>query len=322
MRLLEAQARGVIFADIASDGARGIRAGVEQAELGIPLRADLFHLLRDAHGVLRHLEARGYRCLEQADKVRRALHESDLGHRRRGRPLKVTLSLEEAERNEWQAMEQYDSFAWLYGQVRQALEPWQRGSDLEWYFGCVKTSRQTIEAALALMEAMSPPRIQAYAKKLRDHLEELLAPLEWLEEQLLPMRRLMDLPTESMLLWAFLHRDVLELDIGSAEGFTEEIRPLARAFWERLAMFHRSSSLAECLHSWLRPHLVSHRGMPEWLMPLPQLYWNHHTFQRGKRQGATPLELAGTQDPLTWEQILKRLVKQERQEDGNTQEAA
>jgi hypothetical protein len=33
--------------------------------------------------------------------------------------------------------------------------------------------------------------------------------------------------------------------------------------------------------------------MPNWLLALLQLFWNHHPFQRGKRQGKTPLALAG-----------------------------
>jgi len=152
VRLLEAQQRGVVFADIACDGARGIRAGVEQAQLKIPLRPDLFHLLREGHVVLRHLETVGYGSIEQADKVRRAVYESQLAVRRRGRPLKVTLSLAEAEYHECQAMECYDSFSWLVSQLRQALEPWQRVSGSEWQLTCSKASRHTIEAALALMK--------------------------------------------------------------------------------------------------------------------------------------------------------------------------
>jgi len=37
--------QGVVFQDLAADGARGIRAGLRDAELAVPLRPDLFHLL-------------------------------------------------------------------------------------------------------------------------------------------------------------------------------------------------------------------------------------------------------------------------------------
>jgi len=49
---LELQERGIQFADVALDGAldgaRGISFGIKQAGLTIPLRPDLFHLLRES----------------------------------------------------------------------------------------------------------------------------------------------------------------------------------------------------------------------------------------------------------------------------------
>jgi hypothetical protein len=55
-----------------------------------------------------------------------------------------------------------------------------------------------------------------------------------------------------------------------------------------LDLFHRSSSLAESLHSWLRPYLQIHRGMPQWLFPLLQLFWNYHEFEQGNVPAAAP----------------------------------
>jgi hypothetical protein len=74
-----------------------------------------------------------------------------------------------------------------------------------------------------------------------------------------------------------------------------------------LGLFHRSSSLAESLHSWLRPYLQIHRGMPKWLLPLLQLFWNHHEFERGKRAGSSPLELAGVKDAPSLKRVLDQL---------------
>ena len=81
----------------------------------------------------------------------------------------------------------------------------------------------------------------------------------------------------------------------------------AAAIWEALALFHRSSSLAESLHSWLRPYLQIHRGMPKWLLPLLQLFWNHRTFQRGKRAGHSPLKLAGVTNAPSLAEVLAQL---------------
>ena len=50
-----------------------------------------------------------------------------------------------------------------------------------------------------------------------------------------------------------------------------------------------------------------HRGVPEWLLPLLQLVWNHHHFTPGKHAGHTPLELAGVTDAPTVAEALYQL---------------
>jgi hypothetical protein len=61
--------------------------------------------------------------------------------------------------------------------------------------------------------------------------------------------------------------------------------------------------------SWLRPYLQIHRGMPKWLLPLLQLFWNHHQFERGKRAGSSPLELAGVKDAPALAEVLGQLFR-------------
>jgi len=103
------------------------------------------------------------------------------------------------------------------------------------------------------------------------------------------------------------HRQDLHLDI--AADFPADLQPIVRTVWDALGLFHRSSSLAESLHSWLRPYLQIHRGMPRWLLPLLQLFWNHHQFERGKRVGSSPLELAGVEDVPSLAEVLSQLFR-------------
>lgn len=131
------------------------------------------------------------------------------------------------------------------------------------------------------------------------------APLTWLEEQLAAWREGVDDPTEALIGWAWRHREALGLEAG--DGFPASLQPVVQAFWEAFSLLHRSSSLAEALHSWLRPYLQIHRGMPAWLWPLLKLYWNHHRFQRGKRAGKSPLELAGAEDVPSLSEVLTRV---------------
>ncbi len=268
----------------------------------VPLRPDLFHLLREAGRVGQRLERAAYRTIQEAERVRRAEREAQASKRRRGRPLKVEWSREEAESKEQQAIAIYDRFTWLVGEVRQALEP----IDARGHWTPAAQARATVEAAATLLQELGVQEVSSFAQKLLEHLEELVAPLAWLEQSLSSWQAALDAETASFIGWAYLHRQALALDI--EKDFPPALRPAAQAFWETMALFHRSSSLAESLHSWLRPYLQIHRGMPGWLLPLLQWFWNHHPFQRGKRAGQSPIQLAGIGEALPLAEALEQLL--------------
>ena len=285
--LLDVQKQGVHLVDVASDGARGIRAGVEEVSLMIPLRPDLFHLIREAYRVTQRLEKRAYRAIDVAERARRARQEQDVPKRRKGAPLKVKLELPQAESEEHQAIERLDAWEWLFHEIRQAIEP----INTEGQIASSKQVRQTVETALELLNTLNNETIQVFTNQLSEKLDELVAPLEWLEQALAPWQEGLDPDLEVFIIWAWKHQKELEITVEQVLRASQQ--NLVVAFWNALSLFHRSSSLAESLHSWLRPYLQVHRGMPEWLLPLLQLVWNHHVFQRGKRQGKSPMELAG-----------------------------
>jgi len=285
--LLDVQKQGVHLIDVASDGARGIRAGVKEACPMIPLRPDLFHLIREAYRVTQRLEKRAYRAINTADRARKAQREQNMPKRRRGAPLKVKVELPQAETEERQAIEQLDAWQWLFHEIRQAIEP----INSQGLSTSSQLARQTVETALELLATLDNDTIQAFVRKLYEKLDELIAPLEWLEKALAPWREELQPDLEALIIWAWKHQK--ELEITTAQVLPASHQALVEAFWNALSLFHRSSSLAESLHSWLRPYLQVHRGTPQWLLPLLQVVWNHHVFQRGKRQGKSPLELAG-----------------------------
>jgi len=145
--------------------------------------------------------------------------------------------------------------------------------------------------ALELLETLNNATIREFTNQLTEKLDDLLAPIEWLEQALALWREGLTPETEKLILWAWQHQK--ELGISFEQVLPAQYQNTGCAFWNALSLFHRSSSLAESLHSWLRPYLQVHRGMPKWLLPLLQLVWNHHVFQRGKRQGKSPMEWAG-----------------------------
>lgn len=295
--------RGIQFHDLACDGGTGLRAGVREAELAIPLRPDLFHLLRDAHRLTQRLEGAAYKAIETAERARRADLEARGIIRRRGRRLKIKVPLPQAEIEEARAIEVFDNWCWLLGEIRQALEPLAPAGRVV----SVAEVKATGETAVELLKELGHPDITAFADDLQEKMPELLAPLEWLEQHLRPLLQGLDEETQAFILWAWQHRQDLHLDI--AADFPGALQPIVRAVWEVLSLFHRSSSLAESLHSWLRPYLQIHRGMPKWLLPLLQLYWNLHRFERGKRAGSSPLELAGVEDAPSLAEVLDQLFR-------------
>jgi hypothetical protein len=200
--------------------------------------------------------------------------------------LKVDLTAAEAQQQETQAIATYENFCWLLTEVHQALEPITNFHGLQ----DPLQAQQTLETAIELIHTLPGNSLSDFAQQLQDHLDELLAPLHWLYETLAPWRRNLPADLEAWILASWRN------GIQRLETVPAQWRRTAAAIWDAFALFHRSSSLAESLHSWLRPYLSIHRGMPDWLFPLLQLFWNHHVFSRGKRAGSSPLRLAGVND--------------------------
>jgi hypothetical protein len=295
--------RGIQFQDLACDGGTGLRAGAREAHLAVPLRPDLFHLLQEAYRLTRRLEGVAYRAIELTERARRA----DLQARgllpRRGRPLTIKVPLAQAQLQEAQAIATFDIWSWLLAEVRQALEPLTPSHQLV----SVAHSQATLQTAIALLKELGHPDLTAFAEALQPQLPDLLAPLVWLEQQLTPVLQPLAADRQAFVLWAWQHRHALDLNLDL--DFPADLRSVGAGVWETLGLFHRSSSLAESLHSWLRPYLQIHRGMPRWLLPLLQLFWNHHEFERGQRAGHTPLALAGVPEAPSLAEVVDQLFR-------------
>lgn len=300
--LLELLARGVQFHDLASDSAQGIRAAIQEVGLQAIFRPDLFHLLREGHRITRRLEAAAYQAMEAVVRAQRAQEQLQSPPRRRGRPRSSRLSYAQACLQESQAIDRYDSWVWLLSELRQALEPFTAAG--RW--NAPAAARQTLQAIAELISGLGVVQARSFARwQILGHMDELLAPLLWLEQALTPYREGLDSASEAFIVWAWQQQHVLQIEV---DDLPQAMHSVARAFWATLDLFHRASSLAEALHSWLRPYLQVHRGMPAWLLPLLQLFWNHHPFQRGKRKGQSPLQWAGVDQTRSLAELVDSLV--------------
>jgi hypothetical protein len=202
------------------------------------------------------LERRAYQAIETAERARRANLEARGIIRRRGRRLKIKVPLPQAEVEEAQAVETFDTWCWLLGEIRQALEPITPTHHVA---SAVET-QATLDIALDLLKELKHTDISSFADDFQEKISELLAPLEWLEQQLTPLLKDLQADTQAFIIWACQHRQALNLDIDT--DIPEALHSIVPAVRDTLELFHRSSSLTESLHSWLRPYLQIHRGAP------------------------------------------------------------
>jgi hypothetical protein len=218
---LDLEAQGIELHDLVSDGARGIRAGLREAKLNIPLHPDLFHVIRDAYDVTKRLERTAFEAIETTERARRAEQEAQAATRRRGASLKVDLTRAQAEEEAASALTHFDLWRWLFHEARHALEPITSDGHL------MKTPavRGTLETAAALMLELKVDDVSDFAHSLLDHLDELLLPLAWLEDQLASWRDTLTTSDERLILWAWRHRHSLAVDIET--DFPATLQPAA-----------------------------------------------------------------------------------------------
>ena len=303
---LELEAQGIAFQDVVADGARGIAAGLAATGWELSIQPDLFHILQEAHPISRRLERIAYQAIAQADKSRQ-VDAANQQPPRRGRPVQAKLPLAAAEIEEMAAIETLDLWLWLLGEIRLALEPITPTG----HIADAALAQETLRIATTLLRQLERDDVIAFADKIDKHLEALVAPLAQLESHLAETRSTLSPDDEALITWLWQHQPELEPDSSWFAWLPETLQPIADRFGQALRLFHRASSLAESIHAWIRPYLQVHRGMPDWLAPLLQLFWNHHRFQRGKRAGATPAELAGISDTPSLSDLFATLFEAE-----------
>jgi len=304
---LELAAQGIAFQDVVADGARGIAAGLAATGWELSIQPDLFHLLQEAHPISRRLERSAYQAIVQADKSRQVAAAAQQSQPRRGRPVQAKLPLTEAELQEAAAVETLDLWLWLMGEIRLALEPVSPTGQI----ADAAQVQETIDIATALLRQLGRDDVTSFAAKIDKYLDALVAPLAQLESRLAEARATLSPDDEALITWLWQHQSELDSDSAWFALLPEALQPIADCFGQALRLFHRASSLAESIHAWIRPYLQVHRGMPGWLAPLLQMFWNHHRFQRGKRAGATPAELAGMSDTLSLADLFAGLFEAE-----------
>ncbi|RME58908.1 MAG: hypothetical protein D6790_11265, partial [Caldilineae bacterium] len=321
--LLETQDRGVTFRGVAEDMARMYPASLEEAELALDVQKDVWHVERDGAQLLRDLERAALAATRQVMKLEeRLLKQWD-----------DTLFEEQyipAVAKEEARYAQHAHFSTWLDHLCDALEVVDLAS------GEVRdraTNAWLLEECLTALEQMAEKRVAKWVRSLRRHQGQLLTYLVWLHEALAPYEQelashLPD-PTASKQFMRLVARTwrlrqacinghtqftawarTTEAALHEALGGSSTLAQYAQRLWEILDGAVRASSLVECINGLLKQFLRNRRSFRNCVtlqhyLNLFTLWHNMRVYQRGKRQGQSPYQIAGIQpDTDDWLELI------------------
>jgi hypothetical protein len=312
--LLVAQEQGVKIGGLVEDMARMYGKSQKEAELDVPVQKDVWHIQRDGSQLLRDLERIAFRATKQVLKLeKQLLKEWD-----------ETLFDEKyvpSVTTEERCYDQHATFAEWLSHLVDALEL------VDWRSGEIRDpalNQWLLEETLVAMGDIDQPRVQKWVKTLRRHQTQLLTSLDWLATSLKPfLVKLAQVvaPNQHQLFLRTVarHWRLQQALINGHLQFRQQAQE-ADTFYSLLTEHQpyqlladnlltllnaacRTSSMIEGVNGLLKQFLHNHQAFrsPETLqlyLNLFVLWHNMRVFERGKRQGKSPYQLAGI-DPGT-----------------------
>ncbi len=313
--LLMAQEQGATIGGLVEDMARMYGKSQKEAELDVPVQKDVWHIQRDGSQVLRDLERAAFHATKQVVKLeKQLLHLWD-----------ETLFDEKyvpAVMKEEQRYDQHATFAECLSHFVDALEL------VDWRSGEIRDrpiNEWLLAETLTAMSEIDHARVQKWVKTLRRHQSQLLTALDWLEASLQPYRQQLaemnavEHPDSFISIvarhWRLQqalingHTSFRQLAqeaqaaLASLIGHNAQRQVMADQLLSLLDAACRTSSMMEGVNKLLKQFLHNHQAFrsPETLqlyLNLFVLWHNMRVFDRGKRQGKSPYQLAGI-DPGT-----------------------
>lgn len=308
--LLMAQEQGVTIGGLVEDMARMYSKSQREAELDVSVQKDVWHIQRDGSKILRDLERAAFRATRQVIQLENQLLAQ----------WDETLFEEQyvpAVATEERRYDQHAAFAECLSHLADALEL------VDWRSGEIRdraTNDWLLTEILSAMSAIDYSPVQKWVKTLRRHQSQLLTYLDWLAASLQPFRQQLTpvVPAEqqeSFLRIVARHWRLQQALINGHRSFQQQAQEAAGAFHllvaddnqrqhlaeQLLALLDaacRASSMMEGVNCLLKQFLHNHQAFrsPETLqlyLNLFVLWHNMRVFERGKRQGKSPYQLAG-----------------------------
>jgi len=308
--LLIAQEHGVTIGGLVEDMARMYHKSLKEAELDVKVQKDVWHIERDGGKVLRALERSAFAATKQVLKLEKLLlkqWDDSLFDE------KYISAVTEEER----CYDQHADFAEWLSHLYDALEL------VDWRSGEIRDreiNEWLLDETLAAMNDIESAPIRKWVKTLRNHQPELLTSLDWLEASLPPYRQQLSevMPVEQQesfmrivaRYWRLQQASInghasfrqqleeAKADLQSIIGNVVQRQQLADKLLNLFDAACRTSSMLEGVNGLLKQFLHNHKAFrsPETLqlyLNLFVLWHNMRIFERGKRQGKSPYQLAG-----------------------------
>ena len=308
--LLLAQDQGLTIGGLVEDMASMYAKSQVEAELAVSVQKDIWHIQRDGARVLRTLERSAYRATGQVlDLEKKLLKQWD-----------DTLFTEKyipAVDKEALRYDQYDAFAQWLAHLIDALEM------IDWRSGEIRerdTNAWLLDETLAALSLIDHPVVLKWVKTLRRHQAQLLTALDWLDTSLAPLRLTLAEILPAQQRTAFMrtvarHWRLKQALINGQASFADlaqhahnalrlfiaddlKLHQLAQSLLALFDAAARTSSMIENVNGLLKQFLHTHQAFrnPDTLqlyLNLFVLWHNTRVFERGKRQGQSPYQIAG-----------------------------
>jgi hypothetical protein len=311
------QALGVDIEMLVKDQGSGLKSAAEA--LGLPERADLFHLLKPFDPPLPSLERRAYGAIAEADERGRVFD-----NRKTGESLAKALEkYEEAAIAADRAAQNFDDYDYTHRCLHESFDSFAADGALR----TREMAEADIEAALILMaEAFkASAKVAAAVKFIRGNLDDYWGYFDQLEATV--RRHAGTMPEHTLravcLAWQldrksmavkspgqkrYLARQSKELMARVLTEATDQLKADIETLLAGLDSNVRSSSPLEAVNSVIRAKLNSCRGQvtPE-ALALIAFHINHQRATRGKYAGTSPYErLTGE---VVDESVIERLLR-------------
>lgn len=308
--LLMVQDQGATLGGLVEDMAKMYPQSVREAELELDVQKDVWHVERDGRQVQRALERAALGATKQVMALEKKLLKSwddDLFEQK----YVPAVAREES------LYEQHSAFTTWYGHLCDALEI------VDWRSGEIRdkcTNQWLLNETLTALEQIDHERVAKWVRTLRRNQKQLLTYLDWLPAALTPYEQeLARTLTSGPARTQFMHhvarswrlqqalinghdhlRTTAQQELQTAIGACPILTQLAQRLTEILDGACRASSLIENVNGLLKQFLHNRRAFasPETLqhyLDLFTLWHNMRVYQRGKRQGQSPYQLAGIQ---------------------------